>query len=74
MDSTIKINIPKLDKYGLLIWLSHAYDDNLIRHQVIEDMYDKIKDKIDSLNLELKYDEDHLYLQLIEFILKNTKV
>ena len=29
MDSTIKINIPKLDKYGLLLWLI-MYDDNLI--------------------------------------------
>ena len=64
----------KLDKYELYRWLNHVYDKNLVRHQVIEDIYNQIKDKIDSLNLELKYTEDEFYLQIIQFIIDNSKM
>ena len=74
MDSPNKINSPNFDKYDLLLWLNHRYDDNLIRHQVLEDIYQKIKNKIDSLNLDLKYTEDEFYLQIIQFIINNTKI
>lgn len=67
-------NLPKFDKYDLLIWLNHVYDDNLIRHQVIEDIYQNIKTKMDNLNLHLKYTEDEFYLQIIQFIINNTKI
>lgn len=67
-------NLPKFDKYDLLIWLNHVYDDNLIRHQVIEDIYQNIKTKMDNLNLDLKYTEDEFYLQIIQFIINNTKI
>ena len=63
----------KIDKYQLYHWLNHKYDNNLVRHQVIEDIYNQIKSKIDSLNLELKYTEDEFYLQIIQFLLDDSK-
>ena len=63
----------KLDKYQLYQWLNHTYDSNLVRHQVIEDIYNQIKNKIDSLDLELKYTEDEFYLQIIQFLIDNSK-
>ena len=46
------MKVKKLDAYDIYQWLTHEYDDKLIRHQVIEDIYDMIKNKIDSLDLE----------------------
>lgn len=63
----------KLDKYQLYQWLNHTYHSNLVRHQVIEDIYNQIKKKIDSLDLELKYTEDEFYLQIIQFLIDNSK-
>ena len=72
MDSNQKSK-NKLDRYQLYKWLNHAYDSNLVRHQIIEDIYNQIKNKIDSLELELKYTEDEFYLQIIQFLIDNSK-
>lgn len=63
-----------LDRYEVYNWLSHQYDDKLARHQVIEDIYDLIYHKIMSLNLELKCNEDELYIRVIQFIINQTKM
>ena len=64
----------KLTHYETYLWLSHQYDDKLARHQVIEDIYNMVYDKLIQLNLELKCTEDELYLQLIQFIINQTKM
>ena len=62
------------DRYQVYMWLSHQYDDKLARHQVIEDIYDLIYDKICSLNLELNCSQDELYHRVIQFIINQTKM
>ena len=68
------MNSPKLDYYQLYTWLNHHYDDKLIRHQVIEDIYQMIFRKINSMGLELKITEDELYQKLIHFIVNQTNI
>ena len=63
-----------LERYQVYMWLSHQYDDKLARHQVIEEIYDLIYDKIYSLNLELNCSQDELYHRVIQFIINQTKI
>ena len=44
------MKVKKFDTYQLYQWLNHQYDDKLVRHQVIEDIYDMLKNNIDSLD------------------------
>ena len=68
------MKVQKLDSYDLYKWLTHEYDDKLVRHQVIEDIYDMIKNKIDSLDLELKISEDEFYRKIVQFIIHQTRI
>lgn len=63
-----------MDRYELYIWLCHEYDDKLVRHQVIENLYNKIYDKIIESGLELKITEDELYHKLLRFIISQTQL
>tara|TARA_B100000123_G_C25733470_1_gene430366 strand:+ start:502 stop:708 length:207 start_codon:yes stop_codon:yes gene_type:complete len=63
-----------MNKYDLFMWLKHEYDDKNKRHQVVEIIYNRIRDKIDDLELELKFSEDDFYKELLNYIVKNTKI
>ena len=63
-----------MNKYDLYMWLRYEYDDKNKRHQVIERIYNKIRDKIDELQLELKISEDDFYKELLNFLVNNTKI
>lgn len=63
-----------MSKYDLYMWLRHQYDDKNKRHQVVERIYNQIRDKMDELQLELKISEDDFYKELLNFIVKNTKI
>ena len=60
-------------KYDLFMWLRHEYDDKNKRHEVVERLYNKIRDKIDNLELEMKISEDDFYKLLLDYLVKNTK-
>lgn len=66
--------MPELTKYDLFMWLRHEYDEKNKRHDVVERVYNKIRDKMDSLQLELKVSEDDFYKDLLHFIVNNTKI
>jgi hypothetical protein len=68
------MKVKNFDSYQLYQWLNHQYDDKLVRHQVIENIYNMIKNKIDSLNLELKISEDDFYRSIIQFIIHQTHI
>lgn len=61
-------------KYELFMWLRHEYDDKNKRHEVVERLYNKIRDKIDNLELEMKISEDDFYNLLLDYLVKNTKI
>jgi len=61
-------------KYELFMWLKHEYDDKNKRHEVVERLYNKIRDKIDNLELEMKISEDDFYKLLLDYLVKNTKI
>lgn len=61
-------------KYDLFMWLRHEYDDKNKRHEVVERLYNKIRDKIDNLELEMKISEDDFYKLLLDYLVKNTKI
>ena len=61
-------------KYDLFMWLRHEYDDKNKRHEVVERIYNKIRDKIDYLELEMKISEDDFYKLLLDYLVKNTKI
>ena len=61
-------------KYDLFMWLKHEYDNKNKRHQVVEIIYNKIRDKIDDLELEMKVSEDDFYKQLLNYLVENTKI
>jgi len=61
-------------KYELFMWLRHEYDDKNKRHEVVERLYNKIRDKIDYLELEMKISEDDFYKLLLDYLVKNTKI
>ena len=61
-------------KYELFMWLRHEYDDKNKRHEVVERLYNKIRDKIDNLELEMKISEDDFYKLLLDYLVKNTKI
>ena len=61
-------------KYELFMWLRHEYDDKNKRHEVVERIYNKIRDKIDYLELEMKISEDDFYKLLLDYLVKNTKI
>ena len=61
-------------KYELFMWLRHEYDDKNKRHEVVERLYNKIRDKIDYLELEMKISEDDFYKLLLVYLVKNTKI
>jgi len=61
-------------KYDLFMWLRHEYDDKNKRHEVVERLYNKIRDKIDYLELEMKISEDDFYKLLLDYLVKNTKI
>lgn len=63
-----------MDKYDLYMWLRYEYDDKNKRHQVVERIYNKIRNKMDELQLELKISEDEFYKELLNFLVKNTKI
>ena len=63
-----------MTKYDLFMWLKHEYDDNNKRHEVVEIIYNKIRDKIDQLELDLRVSEDDFYKDLLQFIVSNTKI
>lgn len=63
-----------MDKYDLYMWLRYEYDDKNKRHQVVERIYNKIRNKMDELQLELKISEDAFYKELLNFLVKNTKI
>jgi hypothetical protein len=56
------------------MWLRHEYDDKNKRHEVVERLYNKIRDKIDYLELEMKISEDDFYKLLLDYLVKNTKI
>ena len=68
------MKVKKLDSYQVYQWLTHEYDDKLVRHQVIEDIYNMIKNKIDSLDLQLKISEDEFYRRIVQFIIHQTHI
>ena len=61
-------------KYDLFMWLRNEYDDKNKRHEVVERLYNKIRDKIDYLELEMKISEDDFYKLLLDYLVKNTKI
>ena len=63
-----------MSKYDLYMWLRYEYDDKNKRHQVVERIYNQIRDKMDELQLELKISEDDFYKELLNFLVKNTKI
>lgn len=63
-----------MSKYDLFMWLKYEYDDKNKRHEVVERIYNRIRDKMDALQLELKISEDDFYKELLNFIVKNTKI
>ena len=63
-----------MNKYDLYMWLRYEYDDKNKRHQVVERIYNKIRDKMDEQQLELKISEDEFYKELLNFLVKNTKI
>ena len=63
-----------LTKYDLFMWLKHEYDEKNKRPEVVERIYNKIRDKIDDLQLDMKSSEDEFYRNLLHFIVNNTKI
>ena len=63
-----------MNKYDLYMWLRYDYDKKNKRHQVVERIYNKIRDKMDEQQLELKISEDEFYKELLNFLVKNTKI
>ena len=63
-----------MSKYDLYMWLRYEYDDKNKRHEVVERIYNQIRDKMDEIQLELKISEDDFYKELINFLVKNTKI
>ena len=63
-----------LTKYDLFMWLKHEYDEKNKRHEVVERIYNKIRDKIDDLQLDMKSSEDEFYRNLLHFIVNNTTI
>jgi hypothetical protein len=54
-------------------WLSHKYDKNLYRHQIIEKFYDDLLKLLNYLELDLKVSDKQFYLDFINFFYRNTK-
>ena len=63
-----------MSKYDLYMWLRYEYDDKNKRHEVVERIYNQIRDKMDELQLELKISEDDFYKELLNFLVNNTKI
>jgi hypothetical protein len=64
----------KMGKYELFMWLKHEYDDKLKRHDIVEIIYNMIRDKIDNFDLSMKIDEDTFYRKLLDFLVDNTEI
>ena len=63
-----------MTKYDLFMWLRHEYDEKNKRHEIVERIYNKIRDKIDKLELDMKVTEDEFYRDLLSFIVNNTEI
>lgn len=63
-----------LTKYDLFMWLKYEYDEKNKRHEVVERIYNEIRDKIDDLHLDMKSSEDEFYRNLLHFIVNNTTI
>ena len=63
-----------MNKYEIFMWLRHAYDDKMKRHEVVEKIYNQIRDKIDDLGLEIKGSEDQFYQELLKFLVEHSKI
>jgi hypothetical protein len=63
-----------MNKYEIFMWLRHSYDDKMKRHEVVEKIYNQIRDKIDALDLEIKGTEDQFYQELLKFLVEHSQI
>ena len=63
-----------MNKYEIFMWLRQAYDDKMKRHEVVEKIYNQIRDKIDALDLEIKGTEDQFYQELLKFLVDHSQI
>lgn len=56
----------------LQLWLDQDLG-SLNRQDMVDKIYEMITNKLDSMELEYHQDDNKLYMELLKFIVRNTK-